>query len=202
MIRRIVLAALALALAGWGGGFAWFVHVAHDRPPSYAVAPGTADGIVALTGGADRVARALQLLVDGAAPRLLVSGVGHGTDVATLAHAAGLDPATLAERVVLGHTAETTAGNAEETAAWARAHGLHSLLVVTAGYHMPRALLELGRMLPDVTMLPVPVQPPAMRGRGDPAVWRLLAGEYTKYLLVRLGVAPLLRRVAGKGQWA
>ena len=32
-----------------------------------------------------------------------------------------------------------TRGNAAETAAWARANAIHSLLVVTAGYHMPRA---------------------------------------------------------------
>ena len=42
---------------------------------------------------------------------------------------------------------------------------MHSLIVVTAGYHMPRALAELRRALPDVTLYPVPVQPPAMRAR-------------------------------------
>ena len=46
-----------------------------------------------------------------------------------------------------------TRGNAAETAEWARAHQVRSLIVVTSAYHMPRALAELGRDLPDVATL-------------------------------------------------
>ena len=185
-----VLAACVLA---WCAGFGWFLHAAWTEPAE----PPSADGIVALTGGADRVGTALRLLAEGRAPVLLISGVGHGTDIAALSHGAGLDPGAVAERVSLGRTAVTTAGNAAETAGWARARHLRSLMVVTAGYHMPRALLEMRRALPDVALYAVPVQPPAMR-QLDPAAWRLLAGEYTKWLAVRLGVASLLRHPFGK----
>ena len=48
---------------------------------------------------------------------------------------------------------------------------------------MPRALAELRRALPDVTLYPVPVLPPGLRAsRGLVMALRLLAEEYTKYL--------------------
>lgn len=146
-----------------------------------------ADGIVALTGGADRVETALHLLESGAAPLLLISGVGRGADLAELLRGVRLS-AGQAERVTLGRAATTTRGNAEETAAWAQSHGIRRLLVVTAGYHMPRALIEIGRALPRVQLFAVPVRPPALRGRMEAATVRMLANEYDKYLAVRFGL--------------
>ncbi|HJS88024.1 MAG TPA: YdcF family protein, partial [Acetobacteraceae bacterium] len=105
------------------------------------------------------------------------------------ARAAGLDPAPLAQRVTLGSGAASTHGNAEEIAAWARANRLRSLIVVTAFYHMPRALAEIGRALPDVTLYPASVSP-ARAGDGIGGV-RLLAEEYTKYLGAELGLTAL-----------
>ena len=171
----------------WPGlaGFAWFLHAALVA----AAAAGAADGIVALTGGAERVETALKLLAEGRARVLLVSGVGGATEFAALARRAGVDPA-LRVRVTLGRTAASTRGNAAETADWTRANGLRSLIVVTAGYHMPRALAELSRALPEVALYPVPVLPPAMREPGPNAL-RLLAGEYTKWLAAEAGLSSL-----------
>ena len=178
-----------LVALGWLAGFAWFLHLAANEP----VPAGPADGIVVLTGGADRVGTALQLLADGRAPRLLISGVARGTDLGELARRAGLAPEPIAARVTLGRAATSTQGNAAETAAWVVTNHVHTLIVVTAGYHMPRALLELSSALPGVVLLPTPVQPPAMRGHAEPGTWRLLASEYNKWLAVRLGVAQFWR---------
>ena len=184
------LGAGVLGLAAlWGVGFADFSHAARQPGPP----PPPADGIVALTGGADRIETALRLLADGHAPLLLVSGVGRGTDLAEVAHRVRLDPARLAGRVTLGREATTTLGNAAETAAWARAHGIRRLIVVTAGYHMPRAVLEIRRVLPDVALYPVPVLPPALRGAMDGATVRMLASEYDKLLAVRFGLVRWIR---------
>jgi uncharacterized SAM-binding protein YcdF (DUF218 family) len=68
---------------------------------------------------------------------------------------------------------------------------MHSLIVVTADYHMPRAILELRRFLPQVTLIQVPVRPPAISHLFGLPTLRLLAGEYTKYLFVRSGVFDL-----------
>ena len=135
--RRAWLAVLLLPLA-WLAGFAWFLTAATWRqlPPAHA------DGIVALTGGADRVEAALRLLAEGRARLLLISGVGRAAGFAELARRAGV-PRRLAPRVTLGRSALSTRGNATETAAWARGNHIRSLIVVTAAYHMPRALAEL-----------------------------------------------------------
>jgi uncharacterized SAM-binding protein YcdF (DUF218 family) len=179
-----------LLLAGLAFGFARF----RDAASAAAAPGGRTDAVVVLTGGAERVETALRLLEDGAAPRLLVSGAAAGLTLAELARAHGRDPAALAGRVTLGHAAATTAGNAAETAAFARARGLRSLRVVTAGYHMPRALLELRRALPEAELVPHPVQPSALRDGTVPAwrAWTLLPGEYLKYLAALAGATRLL----------
>ena len=83
------------------------------------------------------------------------------------------------------------AGTPQETAAWARANAIHSLLVVTAAYHMPRALAELSRALPDVTLYPLPVMP-SERGGGAAVPLRLIAEEYVKYLATQAGLTALI----------
>jgi uncharacterized SAM-binding protein YcdF (DUF218 family) len=172
---------------GFAAGFAWFIHLAGVAAPL----PSRADGIVAFTGGADRVETALRLLNAGRADRLLLSGIGGGAELGELAHLAGVQPAPLTARVTLGRIATTTRGNALETAAWVQANGIHSLIVVTAYYHMPRALAELGRVLPDVALYPLAVTPTERVGRvGVPL--RLLAEEYVKFIATTLGITTML----------
>jgi uncharacterized SAM-binding protein YcdF (DUF218 family) len=193
-VGAVLLVMLVLA-SGWAAGFAWFLHIAVEATAP----PPPADGIVVLTGGAERVETALRLLAEGRARLLLVSGVGGAAEFNELAHRAGVAP-SLAPRVTLGRAAASTRGNAAETADWARAHGLHSLIVVTAGYHMPRALTELGRALPEVALYPVAVLPPALRGERDAATLRLLAGEYTKWLATEAGLSALVSRTEERGR--
>ena len=59
--------------------------------------------------------------------------------------------------VDLDYSAQNTLGNAVETRRWAMDRGLHSLIVVTSSYHMPRAMAELANQLPDVALIPYPV---------------------------------------------
>ena len=191
MKRALMLLGL---LAGGGAaaaavGFVWFVAAANRSSPP----PPHADGIVVLTGGAGRVETALHLLAGGRAGKLLVSGTGGNTDLATLAHLAGVDPSPIASEVTLGRNATTTRGNADETAAWAKANDIHSLIVVTALYHMPRALTEIARAAPRLTLYPVPVTPPLLRERrGQDAKLRLMAEEYVKFIAASLDLTALL----------
>jgi len=101
----------------------------------------------------------------------------------------------------LGRTAYSTYGNAAETADWAALHHIHALIVVTAGYHMPRALVELRDRMPGVVFYPVTVQPPGMRSISDVGTWRLLVEEYSKFLAAELGMTDLAGR-AGLGATA
>jgi len=186
VLRGLLWLPVMVAL-GWLLGFGWFLSQIWS-PPS---PPPPADGIVVFTGGADRVAAGLGLLYAGHAARLLVSGVGHQAALRDLANASGLDPAVLAPfaaQVTLGRAAGSTHGNALETEAWARQFHLGALIVVTAGYHMPRALAELRGRLPDVVLIPYAVQPPGMRAVPASGTWRFLAIEYSKFLAVELGL--------------
>jgi len=186
--RRIAVAlGVLLMLGGWLAGFVGFIRLANRAPPL----PSHADGIVALTGGADRVERALHLLADGRATWLLISGIGPGIELAPLARRAGLDPGPLAGHVTLGRQATSTRGNAVETTAWAEEKGIRTLIVVTAWYHMPRALTELHRALPSVVLDPAPVDPEASRQPGL-VMARLLVEEYTKYIAARLDLTALI----------
>lgn len=177
-----------MLLLAWGAGLLWFIQLV-SRPVA---PPPVADGIVALTGGADRVETALRLLQAHRARWLLLSGIGYGVDLAVLAHRAGVDPAPLAGHVTLGRQATSTRGNALETAAWARDHDIGTLIVVTAFYHMPRALTELHRALPGVALYPEPVLAPQPGGIGRVVTLRLIAEEYTKHLLAVAGITALV----------
>jgi len=189
LLRPLLLFGCLLALA-LGLGFAGFLRVAAAAPE----APGRrTDGIAVLTGGAERVATGLRLLREDQGQWMLISGVHRDTMLEDLATGPELGP--LAQRVELGRTATTTRGNAREVAEWARAYHLRSVRVVTAGYHMPRALLELRRAMPGVALLPWPVTPARLRGAEalrEPRTWRLLLGEYVKLLLAYSGLHTVL----------
>ena len=105
------------------------------------------------------------------------------------------DPLPLAARAEIGRGAASTRGNAAEARAWIAARGLRTVAVVTAYYHMPRALAELSRAVPGVAWAPYPVPNPP---RGAPL--RAVAGEYTKYLAAASGLSAWLpAREAAKG---
>jgi uncharacterized SAM-binding protein YcdF (DUF218 family) len=190
--RRAALAAAAAALLLFGlpaAGFLWFLRAAAAPPADPAR---RAEGIAVLTGGADRVETGLRLLLADPAARLLVSGAHRDATLAELVRGAGLPPEVadqVAGRATLGRAAATTRGNAAEIADWARREGIGSVRVVTAGYHMPRALLELRRAMPDAALLPQPVVPSPMRGPAGGRAWRLLAGECLKLAGAWLGLS-------------
>lgn len=170
-------------------GFLWFLRAAAAPPADPAR---RAEGIAVLTGGADRVETGLRLLLADGAARLLISGAHRNASLGDLVRGAGLAPELadqVAGRATLGRAAATTRGNAAEIAAWARREGIASIRVVTAGYHMPRALLELRRALPEAMLLPHPVVPAPLRGPAGPREWRLLAGEYLKLVGAWLGLS-------------
>jgi uncharacterized SAM-binding protein YcdF (DUF218 family) len=185
LLRQIALWLCAL----WLAGFAVFLLLTFTSSAPNPLPP--ADGIVALTGGDDRVGEALALLADHQAPKLLISGAGQGTYLGDFTRDNAMAATRYAAAITIGHMAGTTHGNALETASWASAHHMHSLIIVTADYHMPRAMQEMRAAMPEMVLIPYPVRPPAMRTMLSLTTLRLLAGEYTKYLAVRSGLGRL-----------
>jgi len=194
---RSIAAVLVLAMIWTVGLLAFAARVAASTPPRE---PAAADAAVALTGlgSAERIAAAVRLLEDGKAKRVLVSGVNREVSREDVRALGGAVQRLYDCCVDLGFTAATTLGNARETAEWAQAMRFSDIIVVTADYHMPRAMLELRATMPDARLTPYPVATSALdaqrwwrTGRGA----RLLTVEYCKYLAILgreavLGLGP------------
>ena len=173
-------------------GFFWFVW---QIPTEEVDLQRKADGIVVLTGAATRIPDAIELLAADHGKRLLITGVYRSTRAREIARLTPLYAKYFKCCIDLGHAALNTFGNAIETKRWASEHNFNSLIIVTSNWHMPRAMKELERQLPDVTLISYPVISPKMKDDPwwtTPSTLRLLIGEYLKYLfaLTRMSVDP------------
>ena len=180
--RLFVLAGLAAgAVLFWFGGLVWFA----TTLPHKVQDTGThTDGIVVLTGGSERINAGLDLLANGRAQIMLVSGVHHQTNQRVLAELSQSTPDLFSCCVELGKKALDTMGNASETAAWVKRKGVRTLRLVTSAYHMPRSLVEFRRALPDVRIIAHPVFSASVKIRNWwrwPGTATFLAGEFNKY---------------------
>ncbi|HEY1447091.1 MAG TPA: YdcF family protein [Caulobacteraceae bacterium] len=178
-------AILVLALIWTAGLLAFADRIARLTPPDE---PAAADGVVALTGGSDlRLEAATDLLENGKGHRLLLSGVNRQATRGDLWGVTGAAKPMFDCCVDLGFTAEDTLGNARESAQWARAMGYRSLILVTADYHMPRALIELKTAMPESRVTPYPVATPTLDARQwwtKSVFARRMILEYCKYLAI------------------
>ncbi|MBI5165708.1 MAG: YdcF family protein [Magnetospirillum sp.] len=184
-LRRIaagLLGVLAGVVLAWAGGLVWFAALVADAAPDLDT---RTDAIVVLTGGSERVTTGLVLLEARLADRLFISGVHRGVEVHDLLRQSHVALPEVETVIELGYAADDTVGNAAETAAFMAKARLGSLRLVTAGYHMPRSLLEFRRALPHATIIPHPVFPDAVKSRQWwrwPGTAALFATEYSKYL--------------------
>lgn len=179
-LTSILKAAAFLLVMALVVGFALFVREARSLEASNAAE--TADALVVLTGGPNRVATAVTLLRDGRGERLLISGVNPVSPVSDIAAAAGAPESLFECCVDIGSDALDTVGNARETAQWARAGNYSTLILVTSDYHMPRALIEMRSALPEVEIVAHVVSAPApWSGAGPARRWLI---EYFKFVAV------------------
>ena len=181
------LAVIILLVLFWLFGLAAFASRVAGSTPAFE--PPNADAIVALTGASSiRIEAAVQLLEEGKGRRLLISGVNpqaRRSEVKYVARGVGRIWDCCVD---LGFRAETTRGNAVETARWVAYHHYHSLIVVTADYHIPRAILELQSTMPGVELYPYPVVTDTVNARHWWSRWgdtRRITVEDCKYLALR-----------------
>jgi uncharacterized SAM-binding protein YcdF (DUF218 family) len=165
----------------------------------------SADGIAVLTGGMSRIDEAMTLLAEGKAKRVLITGVNRTTTTEELKELASQGDQYFTCCVDIDKEARNTIDNATETSEWVALHHYGSIIVVTSNYHMPRALAELARVMPGVTLVPYSVVDNNVhleRWWTYPGTTRLLLSEYLKYLpaLTRLGATNLVRLVLTGGR--
>lgn len=191
---RVLVPVLAFVVAAFMAGFYVFTNAVRGY---VATSLPTADAVVVLTGGEDRIAAGLELIDARRGRRLLISGVNRAIPTPKdLARHVGGKEAVYRCCVDLGHDAMDTIGNAGEAREWATSFGFRSLVVVTSAYHMPRSLAEFTLAMPDVVLVPYPVASRHYRVESwwrHPSTARLLATEYIKFLAAtaRLGLSRL-----------
>jgi len=159
----------------WALGFLWFA-VSLPQPAGNE----KTDAIVVPTGSGGRIPRGLAMLREGAAPRMLVTGVFQSVTPREFAAEYKIAPDLMACCVTLGFAALDTRGNARETAGWVEANKVHSLRLVTSDWHMRRAARELADRLPPGTVVVRDAVP------SQPSLWILFL-EYHKLLATWAG---------------
>ena len=184
-MRALFSILMAMALL-WCGGLAWFIQNLPDTsvPPSVHT-----DAIIVLTGGTERVEHGLEMLGEGAAPVLFISGVGSHVTLPQMvaAHASLSVQQKIAARhaqIVLDYVANSTQTNAGQAAEFVAQQHLHSLRLVTASYHMPRSVLEFRAAIPGAAIVADPVFPEGFHRHAwwqHEATRRLVLSEYHKY---------------------
>ena len=187
-MQRLVLSFLIVMLV-WAVGLAAFIT---SLPNGAVGAPEKTDGVAVYTGGGGaRIMAGMIAFSEGGAERMLISGVHRGTSRARLSEFWDGDSAKFDCCVDIGHEARTTIGNAVETADWVSGLNYRTVLLVTSDYHMPRAITATKAQMPDVKIIPYPVASGHLDQKGRPQsrqAWRILAGEYSKYIVARVRV--------------
>jgi uncharacterized SAM-binding protein YcdF (DUF218 family) len=195
-IFDLILLAVVLTVIGF---FIFTGNLQRSQPE-----PRTADGIAVLTGGVARIDEAMKLLTQQKAKRLLITGVNRTTSTEALKQLASQGDQLFSCCVDIDKEARNTIDNATETSQWVARNHYTSIIVVTSNYHMPRALAELARVMPGVTLIPYSVVDNNVhldRWWTYPGTTKLLISEYLKYLpaLGRLGATQLVSKlITGK----
>ena len=146
-----------LALIWLVGWVLFTISVTHAKPEK----PGKqVEAIVVVTGGTGRIHHALDLLAEGNADKLFISGVNEDvqhTDIIAgwneFRAEASLPVLSEPCCIELGYTAKDTTGNALEIKKWVEENGITSIRLVTSNYHMPRAYMEVRNHLPPDTAI-------------------------------------------------
>ena len=191
ILRRIVLCALLIALV-------WFIAVISFafRISTYQLdQTEKADAIIVLTGGSGRVEYGLELLVNNRGKALFISGVSEDVTLGALLAKAPLGIREILGiaslgRITLGRNATNTIANAEESLEWIMRRSYKSALLVTADYHMPRALVEFKATMPDdIIIIPAVVSTRDYRNLSwlsDSGTRSLILSEFHKLIFAKI----------------
>ncbi|MHA1189307.1 MAG: YdcF family protein [Alphaproteobacteria bacterium] len=185
----LVLLGLGIVLAGLLLGLiAFAIHIERLSPPDNV----SADALVVLTGSHQRIETGIALMRQGAAPRLLISGVNGQGSADIVRHFVGHDE-LVSCCIDFGLEALTTFGNAREASKWAGGKDIQTLVVITSDYHLPRAIVHFSRAFPDIALIPHPVEStlPVTTWYRYRSNTMLLIEEFLKFLLVSTGVSRL-----------
>jgi uncharacterized SAM-binding protein YcdF (DUF218 family) len=161
-----------------------FIYFAHAVYGSARLPSAHADAIVALSGDPERIRAAVDLLAKGYGRRLLIAGIDNSAEIAELypVHRALFDCC-----VDIDPRSIRSIDDAATIRRWALEVRPRSLIVVTSNFHIPRTLLEVGRALPGLHLVPLGVST-GLVDTGErwrrPEAANLFVREYIKFVAV------------------
>ena len=106
------------------------------------------DAVLVPTGGPGRIARGLEVMRDGDARQMFVSGVDPEVKPKEFAQEFDVRAKEMACCVTLGYLAVDTRSNAGEAAQWLTSNDIRTVRLVTTDWHMRRAAAELRHTIP------------------------------------------------------
>lgn len=154
------------------------------------------DAIVAVSGGDTnaRTDEAIRMYKLGWSDQLIFSGAAK--DKTGLSNAAAMkiratNAGVPVSAITLEEDSETTKQNAENTKELFDSHNIHSIMLVTSGYHQKRASLEFHKWADGVTIYNHPLatdQDWSMWWWTNPHGWTLAVTEFFKVLIIYSGI--------------
>ncbi len=181
MKKKLIILVLLL-VAIWFGGFVAFAY----RINHYIADKKThTEAVIALTGGRYRIAEAVNLLNQGKADKLFISGVSKNSSLDEIKKRQNLEIEN-ENNVSLGHQAKDTFGNAKETIAWLKKNKINSIRLVTSNYHLERSLIEFRAQAPRLEIIGHPVYSDKVKKKWWKSwhTFSLIFAEYNKFLCV------------------
>lgn len=133
------------------------------------------DAVLVPTGGAGRIARGLEVVREGDARRMFVSGVDPEVTPGEFAREFDVEAREMRCCVTLGFLAVDTRSNAGEAAQWMTSNDVRTVRLVTTDWHMRRASAELRHSIPPHVAVLEDAVP------SDPSLGELFL-EYNKLL--------------------
>lgn len=130
--------------------------------------------IVVVTGAAERIPRALEIMRLNPDARLLISGAGS--------HQLRLPPDM---KIEIETTSKTTFENSLAIKSWVLENGFNDIALITSDYHMWRTMLLTRRQLPFTKIETCAVSPDGLTRRKRLELWMK---EFGKYFMTIFGI--------------
>jgi uncharacterized SAM-binding protein YcdF (DUF218 family) len=184
-MSKIFLRFLVLFILLWVAGFSYFTYASLSAAPQHPEQK--TDAIIVLTGGPKRIEEGLRLFSSGLSGQIFISGVHPSVsmdDIKNLKHGG---PALPECCITLGQEARTTIQNARETKDWIEKNNVKTIRLVTANYHMPRALIEFRAALPNLEIIAHPVADQNLKF-DHWYFWAVMLSEYHKSIFRKISV--------------
>tara|TARA_Y100001936_G_C15991271_1_gene622473 strand:+ start:671 stop:1261 length:591 start_codon:yes stop_codon:yes gene_type:complete len=177
-IKKAFLFLLSLSLFSvfvWAAMFAYYAHIINDYK---SIQLQKSSAIIVLTGDSFRISYGIELLKQGYAPNLFITGVHNKYDDTFIKE----DSPCCIE---VGSQAINTIGNAIEAGFWLKRNKIDNFILVTSDYHMPRSVNVFERILGE----DIDIQTAVVKTNQTPMTMRrakVITKEFVKYILQRM----------------